>query len=98
MSKDNEREDSPLDTSLQLSGLNLGPGAEKGSDLLKRCRVLLDELELFQQYLAEEKREPVELRQFKNSVKTECKLLEKVPLYDFKCGLNTSDSCPALEL
>jgi hypothetical protein len=60
-----------------LRNLNLQEKS-KGAELLRQCRELLDELEQFQDYLTEQRKEGVELRHFKNSVKTECKLLEKV--------------------
>lgn len=79
MSDDLSHQDEFLEVSSKLSSLNVGGSPEKGQNLLQRCHVLLDELEQFQQYLAEQKKEGVELRHFKNSVKTESKLLEKVP-------------------
>lgn len=80
MSEDLSHQHEFLEVSSQLSSLNLGGDAEKGQDLLQRCRVLLDELEQLQRYLVEEKKEDVELRHFKNTVKAESKLLEKVPI------------------
>ncbi|OBT61348.1 hypothetical protein VE03_09316 [Pseudogymnoascus sp. 23342-1-I1] len=78
MSENNERQDSSVDVSLQLSRLDLEGGADQGQELLDRCRVLVDELEVFQNYLQDEKKETAELRHFKGSVKTEYKLLEKL--------------------
>jgi hypothetical protein len=92
MSEDNAGQDSSLDVSSQLSKLDLDEGAEQGKELLERCRVLVDELEVFQKYLQDEKKETAELRHFKSSVKTECKLLEKVALCSIKCIFNLSDS------
>jgi len=80
MSEDLSHQHEFLEVSSKLSSLNLGGDAEKVQDLLQRCRVLLDELEQLQQYLVEEKKEDVELRHFKNSVKAESKLLEKVTI------------------
>jgi hypothetical protein len=49
------------------------------ADLLDQCHVLLDELEQFERYLVNHKKDRgVELRHFKNSVKSEQKSLEKV--------------------
>ncbi len=46
---------------------------------LQRCRNLVDELEQFQIYLEQNKKEhKLELRSFRNNVKSEMKLLEKV--------------------
>ena len=48
-------------------------------DLLARCHALLNELEEFRTFLAERKKEhTVELRQFRSSVQSELKSLEKV--------------------
>lgn len=80
MSENNGHQDTPVDVSSQLSKLDLEGGAEQGQELLDRCRVLVDELEVFQNYLQDEKKETAELRHFKSSVKTEYKLLEKVLL------------------
>ncbi len=56
------------DTGLRLRG-----------DLLRQCQVLLNELEEFEQYLVKQKKDNgVELRHFKNNVRTEAKSLEKV--------------------
>ena len=47
--------------------------------LLTKCHELLDELEKFQAFLLQEKKEnTVQLRQFRNSVISELKSLEKV--------------------
>ena len=56
------------------------------SDLVQRCHVLLDELEQFQRYLAEQKKsKEVELRHFKTNIKTELKSLQKVISYCSDC-------------
>ena len=48
-------------------------------DLLAKCHALLDELEEFRTFLVERKKEhTVELRQFRSSVQSELKSLEKV--------------------
>jgi hypothetical protein len=61
------------DLSLEHSGVRLR------EDLLQQCQVLLSELEEFQQYLVKQKKDSgVELRHFKNSVRTEVNSLEKV--------------------
>ncbi|KFY22553.1 hypothetical protein V493_06510 [Pseudogymnoascus sp. VKM F-4281 (FW-2241)] len=78
MTENNECQDSSVDVSSQLSNLDLEGGADQGHELLDRCRVLVDELEVFQTYLQDEKKETAELRHFKGSVKTEYKLLEKL--------------------
>lgn len=78
MNADNVGQDPSFDASAQLSKLDLDDGAEQGKELLQRCHVLVDELEVFQKYLQDQKRETAELRHFKSSVKTECNLLEKV--------------------
>ncbi|KFY15700.1 hypothetical protein V492_01816 [Pseudogymnoascus sp. VKM F-4246] len=67
MSENNEHKDSSADVSSQLSNLSLGGGPDQGQELLDRCRVLVDELEVFQNYLQDEKRETAELRHFKGS-------------------------------
>lgn len=85
-------QDPSSDVSLQLSKLDLEGGADQGQELLERCRVLLDELEVFQNYLQDEKKETAELRHFKSSVKTECKLLEKVLLWSVERKSDFSDS------
>jgi hypothetical protein len=54
-------------------------GEGLGADLLQQCQCLLDELEQFQEYLVEQKKESsIELRNFKNTVKAEFNSLEKV--------------------
>ncbi|KFY38758.1 hypothetical protein V495_06405 [Pseudogymnoascus sp. VKM F-4514 (FW-929)] len=78
MSDDNVHQDPSSDVSSRLSKLDLERGADQGQVLVERCRVLLDELEVFQNFLQNEKKETAELRHFKSSVKTECKLLEKL--------------------
>ena len=53
--------------------------AARVDDLLARCHNLLNELEQFQTYLVERKKEhTVELRHFRNSVLSELKSLERV--------------------
>ena len=50
-------------------------------DLLRNCHNLLHELEEFRTFLTQHKKEhTVEIRQFRNSVQSELKSLEKVPL------------------
>lgn len=52
------------------------------SDLLERCETLCDELDQFQQYLVEHKKDKdVELRHFRNSVQAELKLIQKVEIH-----------------
>jgi hypothetical protein len=54
-------------------------GLQLRGNLLNQCQVLLKELEEFQQYLVKQKKDSgVELRHFKNSVRTEINSLEKV--------------------
>jgi len=49
------------------------------NELLAKCHDLLDELEDFQKFLVEQKKEHVvEIRQFRNSVASELKSLERV--------------------
>lgn len=98
MSENNEPQDSSVDFSSQLSKLDLEGGAEQGQELLDRCRVLVDELEVFQNYLQDEKKETAELRHFKSSVKKEYKLLEKVLLCCIYRKPDLSDSYPALQI
>ena len=64
----------------QLKDLNMEEmGVRLREDLLQQCQVLLSELEEFQQYLVKRKKDSgVELRHFKNSVRTEVTSLEKV--------------------
>lgn len=92
MSENNEPQNSSVDVSSQLSKLDLEGGADQGQELLDRCRVLVEELEVFQNYLQDEKKETAELRHFKSSVKTEYKLLEKVLLCCIHRKSNFSDS------
>lgn len=48
-------------------------------DLLRNCHALLTELEAFRTFLVQRKNEQtVEIRQFRNSVQSELKSLEKV--------------------
>lgn len=98
MSENNERQDSSVDVLLRLSKLDLEGGADEGQELLDRCRVLVDELEVFQNYLQGGKKETAELRHFKGSVKTEYKLLEKVFLCYIYRKSDISDSYPALQI
>lgn len=98
MSENNEPQDSPGDVSSQLSELDLEGGADEGQELLDRCRVLVDELEVFQNYLQKEKKETAELRQFKGSVSTEYNLLKKVLLCCIFRKSDISDSYPALQI
>lgn len=54
------------------------------AELVKQCQKLLEEIDTFESYLTSHGHS-VELRHFRGSVKTECKLLEKVcPLYGVK--------------
>ncbi|KAL8829525.1 MAG: hypothetical protein Q9170_006127 [Blastenia crenularia] len=56
-------------------------GTELAEDLLRRCYELLKELEVFQKYLEEQKREhTVELKPFRNSISAESKSLERLRL------------------
>ena len=66
--------------SVQLRDLSVeDSGIRLREDLLQQCQVLLSELEEFQQYLVKQKKDSgVELRHFKNSVRTEVNSLEKV--------------------
>jgi hypothetical protein len=66
--------------SVQLRDLSVeDSGIRLREDLLQQCQVLLSELEEFQQCLFKQKKDSgVELRHFKNSVRTEVNLLEKV--------------------
>jgi len=66
--------------STQLKDLSVeDSGVRLREDLLHQCQVLLSELEEFQQYLVKQKKDSgVELRHFKNSVRTEITSLEKV--------------------
>ena len=54
-------------------------GAELADDLLIRCRGLLNELKVFQEYLEQQKREhSIEIKPFRNSITAELKSLERV--------------------
>jgi hypothetical protein len=66
--------------SSQLSDLTVQETGEKiRQSLLEQCTLLLSELGEFEQYLVTKKKDTgVELRHFKNSVKTELGLLQKV--------------------
>ncbi|KAL8737992.1 MAG: hypothetical protein Q9181_001174 [Wetmoreana brouardii] len=58
---------------------SLSAGANIAEDLVRRCRELLTELESFQEYLIEHKREhEVEFKPFRNTVTAELKSLEKL--------------------
>lgn len=92
MSENIEPQDSPVDVSSHLSKLDLEGGADQGQELLDRCRVLVDELDVFQNYLQDEKKETAELRHFKGSVKAEYKLLEEVLLCSIYRKPDLSDS------
>ena len=60
-------------------GTQPSEGASLAEDLLKRCHLLLSELEDFKSYLIKESKEnAVELKPFRNSVISEIKSLEKV--------------------
>ena len=67
-----------------MAGLELNESAieteRDASDMLQRCRLLLDELEPYQLYLKQQKKEnSVEkLHTFKSHVQNEMKLLDKV--------------------
>jgi hypothetical protein len=98
MSEDNVHQDPSSDVSSQLSKLDLERGADQGQVLVERCRVLLDELEVFQNFLQNENKETAELRHFKSSVKTECKLLEKVIICSVERKSDLSDSYLALQV
>jgi len=51
------------------------------ADMQKRCRLFLDELEQFQTYLKDQKREnQVELRIFKSALQTELRTIDKVSI------------------
>lgn len=54
------------------------------AELVEQCRKLLEEIDTFEAYLTSHGHS-VELRHFRGSVKTECRLLEKVySVYDLK--------------
>ncbi|KAL8940503.1 MAG: hypothetical protein Q9216_002790 [Gyalolechia sp. 2 TL-2023] len=60
-----------------------GDGTELAEDLLKGCHALLNELQSFQQYLEEQKREnTVEVKPFRNSITAELKSLERLRTAD----------------
>jgi hypothetical protein len=73
-------QDSDNGVSEGLQELSVGDTYEKlRGNLLEQCRSLLQEIEEFEHYLAEQKKDTkVELRHFKNSVKTELSSLQKV--------------------
>ena len=55
--------------------------SELAADMQKRCRLFLDELEQFQTYLKDQKREnQVELRTFKSGLQTELRTIDKVSI------------------
>lgn len=54
-------------------------GRRLALDMQAKCRLLLEELEQFQTYLKEQKRERnVEIRTFKGGLQAEMKLIDKV--------------------
>ncbi|KAI4168397.1 MAG: hypothetical protein LQ343_006406 [Gyalolechia ehrenbergii] len=60
-----------------------GDGTELAEDLLKGCHELLNELQTFQKYLEEQKREhTVEVKPFRNSITAELKSLERLRTAD----------------
>ena len=69
--------DAAVDVAENLEGLRINDGQSKAAELVQQCRKLLHEMDTFEAYLASHG-QAVELRHFKGSVKTECKLLEKV--------------------
>ena len=67
----------------QPSGAEIDPTKVAGlaADMQKRCRLFLDELEQFQAYLKDQKREnQVELRTFKSALQTELRTIDKVSI------------------
>ena len=53
--------------------------SDRAAGLLKRCRILLSELEAFRTFLTERRKEhAVEIRPFYSSILSELKSLEKV--------------------
>ena len=66
--------------SAQLNDLTVEETGERiRQSLLQQCNLLLNELEELELYLVKNKKDTrVELRHFKNSVKTELSLLQKV--------------------
>jgi hypothetical protein len=66
--------------SAQLNDLSAeDSGVRLREELLLQCQVLLSELEEFQQYLVQQKKDDgVELRHFRSNVRTEANSLEKV--------------------
>jgi hypothetical protein len=51
------------------------------ADMQQRCRLFLDELEQFQAYLKDQrKEEPVDLRIFRSGLQSEMKMLDKVSI------------------
>lgn len=61
-----------------IEKLKIGGVENKGAaELVEQCQTLLEEIDAFEEYLGSHGH-GVELRHFRGSVKTECKLLEKV--------------------
>lgn len=61
-------------------------------ELLHKCHQLLSELEQFRIFLTEQKKDHiVDIRQFYNSVRSELKSLEKVPISQLKIYQNSID-------
>lgn len=58
----------------EMERLKISGGA---AELVKQCQQFLEEIDMFEAYLTSHGHS-VELRHFRGSVKTECKLLEKV--------------------
>lgn len=66
---------------LNNAGSTPTDGTALADDLLAKCQMLLDELEAFSTFVAEQKLEQdsaAETRKFRNSVATELNLLQKV--------------------
>ncbi|KAL8933533.1 MAG: hypothetical protein Q9211_005734 [Gyalolechia sp. 1 TL-2023] len=81
--EDDTRETSVL--SDRASSHDRRDGTELAEALLKGCHELLNELQRFQQYLEEQKREhTVELKPFRNSITAELKSLEKLRTTDLE--------------
>lgn len=65
----------------QIKGLNDSNGVDNlSSDMLRRCRLLLDELEEFLRYIVEDKKQLVrdDFRSFNNNANIEYRSIEKV--------------------
>lgn len=72
-------EDDTRDMSPSPNRASSRDGAELAEDLLRRCHELLDELQVFQEYLAKQKQaHAVEVKPFRNSIIAELKSLERV--------------------